>query len=51
MPDRKDGSPPEVIPHVARRKAWVFTRGGRKVRHIEELRRGPTLLDGRPRTP
>lgn len=51
MPDRKDGSPHEVITHMTHRETWVFTREGWKVRHIEELRRGPTLLDGQPYNP
>jgi hypothetical protein len=51
MPDRKDGSPHEVITNITHRETWVFTNEGWKVRHIEELQAGPTLLNGQPYTP
>jgi len=46
MPDRKDGSPHEVITNITHRETWVFTSGGWKVKHIEELQEGSTLLNG-----
>lgn len=51
MPDRRDGSPHEVITNITHKETWVFTRDGWMVRHIEELEQGPTLLDGEPYTP
>ena len=48
MPDRKDGSPHEVITNITHRETWVFTSAGWKVKYIEELQNGPTFLDGRP---
>ncbi|MDQ3817388.1 MAG: hypothetical protein M3362_06825 [Acidobacteriota bacterium] len=51
MPDRKDGSPHEVITNITHRETWVFTSEGWKVRHIEELQRGATLLNGQPYNP
>ena len=46
MPDRKDGSPHEVTTNITHKETWVFTSEGWKVKHIEELQRGQTLLNG-----
>ena len=51
MPDRKDGSPHEVITNITHREIWVFTGEGWKVKHVEELQRGVTLLNGQPYNP
>ena len=51
MPDRKDGSPHEVITHITHRETWVFTNEGWKVKYIEELKEGPALLNGQPFNP
>jgi flagellar biosynthesis regulator FlaF len=46
MPDRKDGSPHEVITNIIHREIWVYGEQGWKFKHIEELERGTTYLDG-----
>lgn len=51
LPDRKNGSPHEVITNVTHKETWVFTTRGWRVRQVEELRQGETLLDGQPYTP
>jgi hypothetical protein len=51
MPDRKDNSPHEVITNITHKETWVFTSEGWKVKHIEELQRGVTLLNGQPYNP
>ena len=51
MPDRKDGSPHEVITNITHRETWIFTSEGWKVKHIEELQEGSTLLNGQPFNP
>jgi hypothetical protein len=51
MPDRKDGSPHEVITNITHRETWVFTSDGWKVKYVEELQRGATLLNGQPYSP
>lgn len=51
VPDRKDGSPHEVITNIIHRETWVFSDQGWKVKFIEELERGPTFLDGKPYDP
>lgn len=47
VPDRKDGSPHEVITNIIHRETWTFTEQGWKVKHVEELERGNTYLDGK----
>ena len=46
LPDRKDGSPHEVITNIIHREIWVFGEQGWQLKHIEELERGKTYLDG-----
>lgn len=46
VPDRKDGSPHELITNIIHREIWVFTEKGWKMKHIEELERGKTYLNG-----
>lgn len=48
MPDRKDGSPHEVITNVTHRETWVYTDRGWMRKRIEELERGPSFLNGEP---
>jgi hypothetical protein len=47
VPDRKDGSPHELITNVKHRETWVYTSAGWFVRRIEELKQGSTYLDGK----
>ncbi len=47
VPDRKDESPHELITNIIHRETWIFTEQGWKVKHIEELERGNTYLDGK----
>jgi hypothetical protein len=51
VPDRKDGSPHEVITNITHRETWVYTAQGWLRKHIDELQRGPTFLDGQPYNP
>jgi hypothetical protein len=51
MPDRKDGSPHEVITSIRHRELWVFSKQGWRTKHIQELEQGPTFLDGQPYDP
>lgn len=46
VPDRKDGSPHELITNIIHREIWIFTENGWKMKHIEELERGKTYLNG-----
>lgn len=46
VPDRKDGSPHELITNIIHREIWIFTEKGWKMKHIEELERGKTYLNG-----
>lgn len=46
VPDRKDGSPHELITNIIHREIWVFGEKGWKIKHIEELERGKTYLNG-----
>ncbi len=48
VPDRKDGSPYELVTNVKHRETWVYTKSGWLTRQIEELTQGPTYLDGKP---
>jgi hypothetical protein len=47
VPDRKNGSPHELITNATHRETWVYTRSGWLTEKIEELRQGPTYLDGK----
>ena len=47
VPDRKDGSPHELITSVTHRETWVYTAHGWLTKRIEELKQGPTYLDGK----
>ncbi len=51
LPDRKDGSPHEVITSVRHRETWVYTSDGWVTKRVEELEQGPTFLDGEPFDP
>ncbi len=46
VPDRKDGSPHELITNVTHRETWVYTEQGWLRKYIEELQEGPIFLDG-----
>ena len=46
VPDRKDGSPHELITNIIHREIWIFGEEGWKLKHIEELERGKTYLNG-----
>jgi hypothetical protein len=48
VPDRKDGSPHEVITSVRHRETWVYSKDGWVSKHIQEVEQGPTYLDGEP---
>jgi hypothetical protein len=48
VPDRKDGSPHELITNVRHRETWVYTQSGWLTKRIEELEQGQTYLDGKP---
>jgi hypothetical protein len=47
VPDRKDGSPHELITNVEHRETWVYTKAGWLTKRIDELKQGPTYLDGK----
>lgn len=47
VPDRRDGGPHELITDVTHRETWVYTSAGWMTERIEELRQGPTYLDGK----
>ena len=47
VPDRRDGSPHELITNMKHRETWVYTDAGWVVKRIEETERGATYLDGR----
>jgi hypothetical protein len=51
VPDRKDGSPHEIITNVTHREIWVYTEHGWRTKHVDEVVQGPTLLDGEPYNP
>lgn len=51
VPDRKNGSPHEIITSVRHRETWVYTNDGWVTKRIEELEQGPTFLDGQPYDP
>jgi len=42
VPDRKDGSPHELITNVTHRETWVYTSSGWMTERIEELNQGQT---------
>jgi hypothetical protein len=47
VPDRKDGSPHEIITNIIHREKWIFTEQGWRLDYVEELERGNTYLDGK----
>ena len=47
VPDRKDGSPHEIITNIIHRETWIFTEQGWRLDYVEELERGNTYLDGK----
>lgn len=47
VPDRKDGSPHELVTNVKHRETWVYASTGWLTTRIEELEQGPTYLDGK----
>ena len=47
VPDRRDGSPHELITNVTHPEACVYTADGWLTKWIEELKPGPTYLDGK----
>ena len=51
VPDRRNGSPHELITNITHREIWVYTAQGWLRKHIDELQRGPTFLDGQPFNP
>jgi hypothetical protein len=51
LPDRKDGSPHEVITSVRHREKWVYAKEGWVAKGVEEIEQGPTYLDGEPYDP
>ena len=51
MPDRKTSSPHTVITNITHKEDWVRTSKGWMRRHIDELQRGPSFLDGKPFNP
>ena len=51
VPDRKDGSPHELVTNVIHRETWEFGERGWVTKRIEELAHGPMLLDGEPFEP
>jgi hypothetical protein len=51
VPDRKDGSPHQLITNVTHRETWVYTKDGWLTKRIEELQQGPTFLDGKAFNP
>ena len=51
VPDRKDGSPHEVITSVRHHETWVYTRDGWVARHMQEIEQGLTYVDGDPFDP
>jgi hypothetical protein len=47
VPDRKDGSPHELITSVKHRETWIYTQNGWLTKRIDELKEGPIYLDGK----
>ncbi len=47
VPDRKDGSPHELITNATHRETWIYAKGGWLTKRIDELKQGPTYLDGK----
>jgi len=51
VPDRKDGSPHELITNVTHLETWVYTGQGWLRKYVEELQEGPIFLDGQQYNP
>lgn len=51
LPDRKSGSPHEIVTHAKHRELWTFTKDGWLLKQINETEQGDTLLDGEPYDP
>jgi hypothetical protein len=51
IPDRKDGSPHEVITNVRHCEKWLYTKDGWVGKRVEEMEQEPTYLDGEPYNP
>ena len=51
VPDRKDGSPHELITNVTHRETWIQTDQGWLRKYLEELQEGPIFLDSQPYNP
>ena len=47
VPDRKDGSPHELITNVTHKETWAYGKDGWLTQRVEELKQGPTYLDGK----
>jgi hypothetical protein len=47
VPDRKDGSPHELITNMTHEETWVYTKDGWLTQRIVELKQGSTYLDGK----
>ena len=46
IPDRKDGSPHEVITSIRHRETWAYGKDGWVAKRVQEIEQGPTYLDG-----
>ena len=47
VPDRKDGSPHELVTNVKHRETWVYAKAGWMTMRIDELVQGAIYLDGK----
>jgi hypothetical protein len=47
VPDRKDGSPHELITNVTHEETWAYGKDGWLTQRVKELKQGPTYLDGK----
>jgi hypothetical protein len=47
VPDRKNGSPHELVTNIEHGETWIDTTDGWQTKRIEELKLGPTYLDGK----
>ena len=46
IPNRKDGSPHEVITSVRHRETWAHGKDGWVAKGVQEIEQGPTYFDG-----